>query len=135
VNDLTIRTALANRLATIGGLHAYPRPVTQIDLPAAICEYPERIGYDETFGGDRGFALIPVTLIVSHLDTVAGETALAALLDDAAAGSISKAIDGQSSLGIPGLQARATEVRNYGPQTINGDQAALVAQVLIEVMA
>lgn len=135
MNDLTIRTALANRLATIGGLNTYVRPRTQFDLPAAVCEYPERVSYDETFGGDRGSAIFVVSLIVSHLDTVAGETALAALLDDAAAGSVSKAIDAQSSLGIPGLQARATEVRNYGPTTINGDQAALVAQVLVEVMA
>lgn len=133
MNDLTIRTALATRLATISGLNTYPRPATQITLPAAICDYPERIGYDETFGGDRGSGLFPVTLVVSHLDTVAGETKLAALLDDAVTGSVSKAIDAQPSLGIAGLQARAVEVRNYGPTTINGDQAALVAQVLVEV--
>jgi hypothetical protein len=135
VNELTVRQALATRLGTITGLTAYPRPVTQMTLPAAEVGYPEQISYGDVMGARRGSAVFPVRLLVSHKDGATAETTLAALLDEASAASVPTALANDPSLGGAVEYAQAVSTRDYGLTTISGDIAVLAVDVLIEVLA
>jgi hypothetical protein len=135
VNELAVRQALAARLGTITGLTAYPRPVTQLTLPAAEVGYPEPISYSDVMGGHRGSAVFPVKLLVSHLDRDAAESTLAALLDDNLTTSVPGVLNANPSLGGAVECARAVSTRDYGLTTISGDIAVLAVDVLIEVLA
>jgi hypothetical protein len=135
VNELTVRQALATRLGTISGLTAYPRPVTQLTLPAAEVGYPEPISYSDVMGGRRGSAVFPVKVLVSHLDRDAAEATLAGLLDEASASSVPAVLDADPSLGGAVESAQAVSTRDYGLTTISGDIAVLAVDVLVEVYA
>jgi hypothetical protein len=134
MNELTVRQALATRLGTISGLTAYPRPVTQLTLPAAEVGYPEPISYSDVMGGRRGSAVFPVRLLVSHKDGAAAETTLAGLLDEANAASVPAVLDADPSLGGAVECAQAVSTRDYGLTTISGDIAVLAVDVLVEIL-
>lgn len=130
MNELTIRKALQTRLATIAGLNAYPRPETQITLPAALVGYPEPMTYGETMVGTRGSAVFPIRLLVSHLGGDVAEQTLAAMLDASLSTSVPAVIEASTT-----FNARVIETRDYGIATINGDQVTLSVDLLVEVYA
>ena len=126
-----IRTGIADRLATIPGLHAHDIVPDSVVAPAAVVYGPE-IDFDSTMARGSDDFRFWVILLVSRADARAGQELLDTYLAPSGASSVKAAVDGNLS-GVVDF-ARVKEVREYETRDVNG-VPHFAAAILVEVTA
>jgi len=135
MSDLsTLRTALANNLATITGLRTSSIIPDQVTPPIAVV-MPNGITYDQAFaraGGDL-YEFI-VMLIVGRVDERSAQNRLDAYCSGTGASSVKAAIESDKTLGGEAFDCRVTNLRNYNQVTV-GDTNYLSGEFVVQVYA
>lgn len=93
MNLADVMDEVADQLGAIGGLRAYPYPVSTISPPAAIVSYPETYTYDETYGRGMDRLTLPVVVLVSLASDRAARDQLGQYVDGAGAKSVKQAVE------------------------------------------
>lgn len=129
-----IRSGIATRLATITGLNTHDIVPSTVNPPAAVVFGPE-IDFDSTMArGSDDFRFHIILLVASASDRDAQEL-LDSYLAPGGATSVKAAVEGAGGdLGGVVDFVRVKEVREYGPQEVNG-MSYFGAAVLVEVTA
>jgi hypothetical protein len=113
-----VRTALAQRLASVPGLTVYAEVPDSPEVPAAIIfpgfEGEPTIRFDSTMARGSDDLLFTVVLLVQYADDVSGQDELDAYLDGSGAKSVKALIEADETLGGLVSFARVREARNYG---------------------
>lgn len=93
LND--VMQAIADRMATIAALaKTYPHPPDDTPgLPAAGCEWPESIVFDNTMGRGSDRMTLPVWVAVERLDDRAAWQKLSPFCDGAGASSVKAVLE------------------------------------------
>ena len=129
----SLRTGLANRLATISGLRA-SATIPDNPAPPVAVVMPGRIIYDTAFGRGSDEYEFTIMLIVGRVADRASQTNLDAYCASSGSTSVKAAIEGDSTLGGVALDSRVTQMTSQGSLAI-GDITYHTAEFTVSVIA
>lgn len=109
----SIRTGLANRLATISGLRVAAQQPDNPNPPLALV-IPDNTKYDDVFGRGMDTTTFRIILMVSRVAEKQAQKSLDAYCATTGSSSIKAAIEGDKTLGGSVFDCRVIEMRNYG---------------------
>lgn len=109
----SIRTGLANRLATISGLRVAAQQPDNPNPPLALV-IPDNTKYDDVFGRGMDTITFRIILMVSRVAEKQAQKSLDAYCATTGSSSIKAAIEGDKTLGGSVFDCRVIEMRNYG---------------------
>jgi len=129
----SLRTGLANRLATISGLRASATIPDNPQPPVAVV-MPSRISYDQAFGRGSDEYEFTVMLIVGRVVDRTSQTNLDAYCASSGSASVKAAIEAEPTLGGVALDCRVTAMTNQGSLAV-GDVTYHTAEFAVTVIA
>ena len=129
----SLRTGLANRLATISGLRA-SATIPDNPAPPVAVVMPGRITYDTAFGRGSDEYEFTIMLIVGRVADRASQTNLDAYCASSGSTSVKAAIEGDRTLGGAALDCRVTQMTSQGSLAI-GDITYHTAEFTVSVIA
>jgi len=129
----SLRTQIANRLATISGLRTSATVPDAPNPPVAIV-MPTSIAYDTTFGRGMDEYAFTILVIVGRVNERTAQDALDGYCDPTGTTSVKAAMLADRTLGGTAKDSRVTEMRNYQGLVI-GDATYLAAEFVVQVIA
>ena len=125
----SLRTGLANNLATISGLRTSSTMPDNPSPPIAIV-IPSTISFDDTFQRGMQTYTFNVLVVVGRADERTAQNKLDAYCASTGSSSIKLAIESDKTLGGSAFDVRVTEMRNYG-QIVIGEVTYLSAEFTV----
>lgn len=129
----TLRTGLANRLATISGLRSSATIPDNPQPPIAVV-MPSRITYDQAFGRGSDEYEFTVLVIVGRVVDRTSQTNLDAYCASSGSASVKAAIEGDTTLGGVAEDCQVTAMTSQGSLSI-GDVTYHTAEFSVTVIA
>jgi hypothetical protein len=125
-----VMDAAAETLTALAGVEVYGYPPDKPETPCLIVEWPETVDVVTYFGDSSGTIILPVRVVVPHVDDRSSALALQELLIETLA-----VLEADPTLGDVVSSATATTVTDFGKLTINEALVGLSAVVTLEVLA
>jgi len=129
----SLRTGLANRLATISGLRSSATIPDNPQPPIAVV-MPSRITYDQAFGRGSDEYEFTILVIVGRVVDRTSQTNLDAYCASSGSASVKAAIEGDTTLGGVAEDCRVTAMTSQGSLSI-GDVTYHTAEFSVTVIA
>lgn len=131
-----LRNAMAARLATIDGLHAYARVPKEVNVPAAVVlpQPGAAIEFDATMGRGSDDFVFLVTVVITDVIDDLGQAQLDPYLDGSGAQSVKQVLEADNSLGGTAHHVHVAGVVDYGEITYAG-RPYVGAEFLVRVTA
>lgn len=88
-----VQDEIATALNRINGLRAYPWGLQRITPPTALVGWPANLEYDGTFGRGQDTVVLPLFVLVGHIDARVSRQNLAGYIQGDGPFSVKAAID------------------------------------------